>query len=90
VIICKVGCTGAARSNKSYWVRPIAVRSTGIGVGRRSRNGPLLVIGADILVLNRYDFSLLKQCQKYVDVFIVISQMADIDAGRTDLGGVVP
>jgi hypothetical protein len=40
--------------------------------------------------LNCDDFSLLKQCQKDVNVFIVVSQMADIDAGGADLGSIIP
>jgi hypothetical protein len=40
--------------------------------------------------LNYDNFSLLKQRQKNINVFIVVRQMADIDASGTCLRGVVP
>jgi hypothetical protein len=49
-----------------------------------------LIVGAGALILNCDDFSLLKQCQKNINVFVVVSQVADIDAGGTDLGDVIP
>jgi hypothetical protein len=49
-----------------------------------------LVVAADALVLNNNDFSLLKKRQKNINVFIVVSKMADIDACGASLRGVVP
>jgi hypothetical protein len=42
------------------------------------------------LVLNDDDFSLLKQRKENINVFVVVCQMADIDACGACLRGVVP
>jgi hypothetical protein len=49
-----------------------------------------LKISAGTLVLNRNGFGLLKKSQKNINVNVVVSQMADIDACGTSLRGVVP
>jgi hypothetical protein len=40
--------------------------------------------------LNDNSFSLSKQSQKDVNIFVVICQMADVDTGRVNLRGIVP
>jgi hypothetical protein len=42
------------------------------------------------LVLNYNKFSLLKKRKENINVFIVVSEMADIDACGASLRGVVP
>jgi hypothetical protein len=49
-----------------------------------------LIIGAAVSVLDRERFSLLKERQKDVSINSIFSQMADIDAGGTDLRSIIP
>jgi hypothetical protein len=42
------------------------------------------------LILNCDGFSLLEQCQKNINVDVVVSQVADVDAGGAGLRGIVP
>jgi hypothetical protein len=49
-----------------------------------------LEVGARSLILNCDGFSLLKKRQKNINVSVIISQVADINACGADLCGVVP
>jgi hypothetical protein len=40
--------------------------------------------------LNYNNFSLLKQRKENINVFVIVCQVADIDAGSAGLRGVVP
>jgi hypothetical protein len=90
VVIGKVCCASAARRNKGNRVCPIAIGCAGVDVCGRSRNCPFLKIGACISILNNNSFSLNKQRQENINIFVVVRQMADVNAGRANLCGVVP
>jgi hypothetical protein len=90
VVIGKVRCARAAGRYERDRVCPVAGGSAWICIGRRSGDCPFLEIGADVLILNDNGFSLSKQRQENVNIFVVVRQMADVDAGRANLRGVVP
>jgi hypothetical protein len=90
VAIRKISCASAAGRYERDRVCPIASRCAWVCIGGRSGNCPFLKVGAHILILNNNSFSLNKQRQKDVNIVIVPSQMADIDAGRANLCGIVP
>jgi hypothetical protein len=90
MVVGKSGCASAARRNQRDGVGPVTVSRAGIGICWRPRNCPFLEVGTSRLVLNCNDFSLLKQRQKNINIRVVISQVADIDARGACLRGIIP
>ena len=71
--IGKVCCASAAGRHKGDRISPIAGGCAGVRIGWRARNCPLLIIGADVLILNDNGFSLSEQRQEDVNIIVVSS-----------------
>ena len=73
MVIGEVRRASAAGRHKGDRISPIAGRCAGVCISWRSGNCPLLIIGADVLILNDNGFSLSEQRQEDVNIIVVSS-----------------